>query len=67
MWLEDVLVPWERVFLTEPSPEPIASWCFWHQLYCWLAKAEFTLGLARACAAARRRPPTPRTPRRLKG
>jgi 4-hydroxyphenylacetate 3-monooxygenase len=50
MWLDDVLVPWERVFLTEPSPEPIASWCFWHQLYCWLAKAEFTLGLALACA-----------------
>jgi aromatic ring hydroxylase len=52
LWLEDVLVPWERVFLTEPSPEPIASWCFWHQLYCWLAKAEFTLGLALACADA---------------
>ena len=52
MWLDDVLVPWERVFLTEPSPEPIASWLFWHQLYCWLAKAEFTLGLALACADA---------------
>ena len=52
MWLEDVLVPWERVFLTEPSPDPIAAWCFWHQLYAWLAKAEFTLGLALACAHA---------------
>jgi aromatic ring hydroxylase len=52
LWLEDVLVPWERVFLTELTPEPIASWCFWHQLYCWLAKAEFTLGLALACADA---------------
>ena len=52
MWLEDVLVPWERVFLTEASPEPIASWLFWHQLYAWLAKAEFTLGLALACADA---------------
>jgi aromatic ring hydroxylase len=52
LWLDDVLVPWERVFLTEPTPEPIASWCFWHQLYCWLAKAEFTLGLALACADA---------------
>lgn len=52
MWLDDVLVPWERVFLTEPSPEPVASWLFWHQLYCWLAKAEFTLGLALACADA---------------
>ena len=52
MWLDGVLVPWEHVFLTEPSPEPIASWCFWHQLYCWLAKAEFTLGLALACTDA---------------
>ena len=52
MWLDEVLVPWDRVFLTEPSPDPIASWCFWHQLYAWLAKAEFTLGLALACAHA---------------
>jgi 4-hydroxyphenylacetate 3-monooxygenase len=52
MWLEDVFIPWERVFLTEPSPEPVAAWLFWHQLYCWLAKAEFTLGLALACADA---------------
>lgn len=52
MWLEDVFVPWERVFLTEASPEPVASWLFWHQLYCWLAKAEFTLGLALACTHA---------------
>ena len=52
MWLDDVLVPWERVFLSEPSPDPIAAWCFWHQLYCWLAKAEFTLGLALACTHA---------------
>ncbi len=52
MWLDDVLVPWNRVFLTEPSPEPVAQWLFWHQLYCWLAKAEFTLGLALACTHA---------------
>jgi 4-hydroxyphenylacetate 3-monooxygenase len=52
MWLENVHVPWERVFLVEPSPEPIARWLFWHQLYCWLAKAEFTLGLALACTHA---------------
>jgi 4-hydroxyphenylacetate 3-monooxygenase len=52
LWLEEVLVPWERVFLTEASPDPIAAWCFWHQLYAWLAKAEFTLGLALACADA---------------
>jgi len=52
MWLDDVLVPWNRVFLTDVSPDPIASWLFWHQLYCWLSKAEFTLGLALACADA---------------
>ena len=53
MWLEDVLVPWDRVFLVEPGPpEPIARWLFWHQLYCWLSKAEFTLGLALACTHA---------------
>ncbi len=52
MWLDDVLIPWNRVFLTEPSAEPVARWLFWHQLYCWLAKAEFTLGLALACTHA---------------
>jgi aromatic ring hydroxylase len=52
MWLEDVLVPWERTFLMDPSPDVVASWLFWHQLYCWLAKAEFTLGLALACTDA---------------
>jgi aromatic ring hydroxylase len=52
MWLDDVLVPWERVFLSEPTPEPVARWLFWHQLYCWLAKAEFTLGLGLACTHA---------------
>ncbi len=65
MWLEEVFIPWERVFLTEPPPETggpapleldrgegITSWLFWHQLYCWLSKAEFTLGLALACTDA---------------
>ena len=52
MWLENVFVPWERIFLMDVSPEPMASWLFWHQLYCWLSKAEFTLGLALACADA---------------
>jgi aromatic ring hydroxylase len=52
MWLDDVFIPWERVFFTEPSPGPVASWLFWHQLYCWLAKAEFTLGVALACTDA---------------
>jgi 4-hydroxyphenylacetate 3-monooxygenase len=52
MWLEDVFVPWERVFLVEPSPEPIATWLLWHHLYGWLAKAEFTLGLGLALSDA---------------
>ena len=25
MWLDDVFIPWERVFLVEPSPEPVAT------------------------------------------
>src|SRR6266446_3447492 len=65
MWLDNVCIPWDRVFFTEPPPgttgappfEPrrgqaITSWLFWHQLYCWLSKAEFTLGLALACTHA---------------
>jgi aromatic ring hydroxylase len=52
MWLDEVAIPWERVFLLDASPEPVARWLFWHQLYCWLAKAEFTLGLALACTHA---------------
>jgi len=30
MWLDDVVIPWERVFLLDQSPEPIARWLFWH-------------------------------------
>jgi 4-hydroxyphenylacetate 3-monooxygenase len=52
MWLDDVHVPWEQVYLVDPVPELIARWLFWHQLYCWLSKAEFTLGLALACTHA---------------
>ena len=52
MWLEDVFIPWEHVFLVEPSPEPIATWLLWHHLYGWLARAEFALGLALALADA---------------
>jgi 4-hydroxyphenylacetate 3-monooxygenase len=52
MWLDDVFVPWEHIFLMDVSPEPMASWLFWHQLYCWISKAEFTLGLALACTHA---------------
>jgi aromatic ring hydroxylase len=52
MWLDDVHVPWDRMFLVDASPELIARWLFWHQLYCWLSKAEVTLGLALACTHA---------------
>jgi 4-hydroxyphenylacetate 3-monooxygenase len=52
MWFEDVHIPWERVFLVDQSPELIARWLFWHQLYCWLSKAEVTLGLALALTHA---------------
>ena len=52
MWLDDVHIPWDRMFLVDPSPELIARWLFWHQLYCWLSKAEVTLGLALACTHA---------------
>ncbi|HEU0075347.1 MAG TPA: 4-hydroxyphenylacetate 3-hydroxylase N-terminal domain-containing protein [Dehalococcoidia bacterium] len=59
MWLDDVFVPWDRVFFVpvpgQPdtkAPDTIAYWLFWHQLYAWLAKAEFTLGLALACTDA---------------
>jgi aromatic ring hydroxylase len=45
MWLDDVLIPWERVFAVDPAPEAIPRWLRWHHLYGWLAKAEFTLGL----------------------
>jgi 4-hydroxyphenylacetate 3-monooxygenase len=52
MWLDEVHIPWERMFLVDPSPELIARWLFWHQLYCWLSKAEVTLGLALALTHA---------------
>ena len=52
MWLDDVFVPWERVFFVGPNPDPIARWLRWHHLYGWLAKAEFSLGLALALADA---------------
>jgi 4-hydroxyphenylacetate 3-monooxygenase len=52
MWLDDVLIPWERVFLLDTSPEPVARWLIWHHLYGWLAKAEYTLGLGLALTHA---------------
>ena len=52
MWLDQVFIPWERVFFVEASPEPIARWLLWHHLYGWLSRAEFTLGLALALTHA---------------
>ena len=52
MWLDDVFVPWERVFLVGAEPDPISRWLRWHHLYGWLAKAEFSLGQALAMADA---------------
>jgi aromatic ring hydroxylase len=52
MWLDDVFVPWERVFFVDTAPEAIPRWLRWHHLYGWLAKAEFTLGLALALSDA---------------
>ena len=45
-------IPWERVFAVDPAPEAIPRWLRWHHLYGWLAKAEFTLGLALALTDA---------------
>ena len=52
MWLDDVFIPWERVFLLGQSPEPVVRWLIWHHVYGWLSKAEFTLGLALALSHA---------------
>jgi aromatic ring hydroxylase len=52
MWLDDVFIPWERVFAADPAPEAIPRWLRWHHLYGWLTKAEFTLGVALALADA---------------
>ena len=52
MWLDEVTIPWERVFFVDPAPEAIPRWLRWHHLYGWLAKAEFTLGLALALTHA---------------
>src|SRR6516225_4614712 len=52
MWLDDVFVPWERVFFVDLSPEAIPRWLRWHHLYNWLSKAEFTLGLGLALTHA---------------
>lgn len=52
LWLDQVLIPWERVFLVDRDLEPVACWLTWHHLYGWGARAEFSLGLALAIADA---------------
>lgn len=58
LWLEEVFVPFERVFTAE-SPlgagpggsgksTNLVGWLLWHQHHGWLAKLEFSLGLALA-------------------
>jgi aromatic ring hydroxylase len=52
MWLDDVFIPWDRVFFADTSPEAVPRWLRWHHLYGWLARAEFTLGLGLALSDA---------------
>jgi len=52
MWLDNVFIPWERVFAVDPEPEAIPRWLRWHHLRGWLARAEFTLGLGLALTDA---------------
>ncbi len=52
MWLDEVFIPRDRVFFADTTPEAIPRWLRWHHLYGWLAKAEFTLGLALALSDA---------------
>ena len=52
LWLDEALIPWERVFLVDASPEPVARWLMWHHLYNWGARAEVSLGIALAIADA---------------
>ena len=52
MWLDEVMIPWERIFYTEVVPEAVARWLMWHHLYGWGARAEFSLGIGLALADA---------------
>jgi len=57
VWLDNVLVPWEKVFAINFDPgqgianrrhDRLVPWLLWHQQLGWLARAEFTVGLALA-------------------
>ena len=52
MWLDNVFVPNNRLFYLDANVDPIARWLFWHQLYCWLSKGDFALGLGLALTDA---------------
>lgn len=52
LWLKDVFIPRERVFvgerLSRNKRHSLLSWLLWHHNYGWLAKAELTLGISLA-------------------
>ncbi len=65
LWLTEVFIPFERVFTAEtplgggsapsasggaPRGANLVAWLLWHQHRGWLAKLEFTLGLALAAS-----------------
>ena len=52
MWLDNVFIPNDRLFFLDANVDPIARWLFWHQLYCWLSKGDFALGLGLALTDA---------------
>ena len=52
MWLDNVFIPSNRLFFLDANVDPIARWLFWHQLYCWLSKGDFALGLGLALSDA---------------
>ena len=52
MWLDNVFIPNNRLFFLDANVDGIARWLFWHQLYCWLSKGDFALGLGLALADA---------------
>jgi len=52
LWLDEVLIPWERVFPVDQNLEPVARWLMWHHLYGWGARAEFSLGVGLALTDA---------------
>jgi aromatic ring hydroxylase len=52
MWFDNVFIPNDRLFFLDANVDPIARWLFWHQLYCWLAKGDFALGLGLALSDA---------------